>query len=95
MDHFYKDILGFRSYLQSGSAESQTDSVYMQVPAGTDWIEYVLHVRADADRQMLDNLNHISLGVADVRKAGVELMESRVNLRVTEEPKSSPMENGN
>jgi hypothetical protein len=87
MDHFYVDILGFRLYLQSGGAESQTDSVDMQVPDGTDWIEYMLNVRADADQQMLGNLNHISLGVADVRKAGVELMESRVNLRVTEEPK--------
>ena len=87
MDHFYKDILGFRLYWQGGSAEGQTDWVDMQVPDGTDWIEYMLNVPAVADQQTLGKLNHISLGVADVRKAGRELMESRLNLRVTDEPK--------
>lgn len=87
MDHFYKDILGFRLHWQGGSAKAQTDWVDMQVPDGTDWIEYMLNVPVGADQQTLGNLNHISLGVADVRKAGVELMESRLNLRVTEEPK--------
>ncbi len=87
MDHFYKDILGFRLYWQGGSAKAQNDCVDMQVPDGTDWIEYMLNVPVGANQQTLGNLNHISLGVADVRKAGVKLMESRPNLRVTEEPK--------
>ncbi|MGB9469668.1 MAG: VOC family protein, partial [Candidatus Acidiferrum sp.] len=87
MDHFYKDILGFRLYWQGGSAESQTDWVDMQVPDGTDWIEYMLNVPAGADQQTLGKMNHISFGVADVRKAGGQLMESRLNLRITEEPK--------
>ncbi len=87
MDHFYKDILGFRLYSQGGSAEPQTDCVDMQVPDGTDWIEYMLNVPAGADQQTLGKMNHISLEVADVRKAGAELMEARLNLRVAEEPK--------
>jgi hypothetical protein len=49
----------------------------------------MLNVPAGADQQTLGNLNHISLGVANVRKAGVELMGSRHNLRVTEEPKKT------
>lgn len=35
----------------------------MQLPDGTDWIEYLLNVPENADRHTLDVINHIALGV--------------------------------
>jgi len=41
----------------------------MQVPDGTDWLEYMLNQPAHADLQLTGVMNHISLGVADIKKA--------------------------
>ena len=41
-DHFYRDILGFRPYWYGGMKDNQTDWVALQVPDGTDWVEYML-----------------------------------------------------
>src|SRR5712664_3089886 len=43
-DHFYKDILGFHVYWHGGRKDDETSWVDMQVPDGTDWIEYMLNV---------------------------------------------------
>src|SRR5208337_2784110 len=40
-DHFYRDLLGFRLYWHGGMQPGQTDWVAMQVPDGTDWLEYM------------------------------------------------------
>ncbi len=45
-DKFYKDMLGFRLYWHGGMKEGETDWVAMQVPDGTDWIEYMLNIPA-------------------------------------------------
>jgi catechol 2,3-dioxygenase-like lactoylglutathione lyase family enzyme len=84
-DHFYQDILGFRMYWHGGMKDDQTDWVDMQVPDGTDWIEYMLHVPANADHHTLGVMNHIALGVPDVHAAQKQLLERGVKL--TEEPK--------
>ena len=44
MDAFYKDILGFHVYWHGGMRDDETSWVDMQVPNGTDWIEYMLGV---------------------------------------------------
>jgi catechol 2,3-dioxygenase-like lactoylglutathione lyase family enzyme len=75
-DHFYKDILGFRLYWHGGMTDSETDWVAMQVPDGTDWIEYMLNQSVRPDLRTTGVMNHISLGVADIKKAQVAL-ESR------------------
>ena len=41
-DKFYKDLLGFHLYWQGGMKEGETDWVDMQVPDGTQWLEYML-----------------------------------------------------
>lgn len=46
-----------------------TDWVAMQVPDGTDWLEYMLNHPAHPDLRLMGVLNHISLGVADMKKA--------------------------
>ncbi len=42
-DHFYREILGFRPYWHGGMKDSDTDWVSLQVPDGTDWLEYMLN----------------------------------------------------
>jgi catechol 2,3-dioxygenase-like lactoylglutathione lyase family enzyme len=76
MEIFYKDILGFHSYWHDGIKDSETNWMDMQVPDGTDWIDFMLNVRANADKQTLGIMNHIALGVPDVR-AAAKVLESR------------------
>jgi catechol 2,3-dioxygenase-like lactoylglutathione lyase family enzyme len=68
-DHFYRDLLGFRPYWHGGMQEDKTDWVAMQVPDGTDWLEYMLNQPEHPDLQLTGVMNHISLGVADMPKA--------------------------
>jgi catechol 2,3-dioxygenase-like lactoylglutathione lyase family enzyme len=68
-DHFYRDILGFRPYWHGGMKEGQNDWVAMQVPDGTDWLEYMLNQPQHPDLRVTGVMNHISLGVADMKKA--------------------------
>jgi catechol 2,3-dioxygenase-like lactoylglutathione lyase family enzyme len=75
-DHFYRDILGFHLYWHGGMQADKTDWVAMQVPEGTDWVEYMLNVKPDADQHTMGVMNHVSLGVKDIKQAQAKL-ESR------------------
>jgi catechol 2,3-dioxygenase-like lactoylglutathione lyase family enzyme len=68
-DRFYGDILGCRLYWQGGYKDGIADWVNMQVPEGSDWIEYMLNVPATADAAQLGGANHISLGVSNIQAA--------------------------
>ncbi len=72
-DHFYRDILGFRPYWHGGMKDDVTEWLAIQVPDGTDWIEYMLHQPEHADLQLTGVMNHISLGVVDIKKAQATL----------------------
>jgi catechol 2,3-dioxygenase-like lactoylglutathione lyase family enzyme len=72
-DHFYRDLLGFRPYWHGGMNPNDTDWVSQQVPDGTDWLEYMLHQPEHPDQRTTGVLNHISLGVADMKKAQAQL----------------------
>jgi len=85
MEHFYKDILGFKSYWRGGMKENQTDWLDLQVPDGTDWIEFMLNVPANADKHTLGVMNHIALGVPDIHAAAKQLLTN--GMKLTEEPK--------
>lgn len=75
-DHFYRDILGFRLYWHGhDKPDTSDDWVAMQVPDGTDWLEYMLNQPEHMDLQLTGVMNHISLGVADMKKAQA-IMES-------------------
>jgi catechol 2,3-dioxygenase-like lactoylglutathione lyase family enzyme len=75
-DHFYRDILGFRPYWHGGMKEGGPDDwVSLQVPDGTDWLEYMLNQPEHPDLQLTGVMNHISFGVADMKKTQA-LMES-------------------
>ncbi len=75
-DHFYRDILGFHIYWHGGMKDNETDWVAMQVPDGTDWVEYMLNVESNADQHTTGVMNHISLGVKDIKQTQAKL-ESR------------------
>jgi catechol 2,3-dioxygenase-like lactoylglutathione lyase family enzyme len=83
-EHFYKDILGFHVYWHGGMKDGTDDWVDMQVPDGTDWIEYMLNVSPSADKKELGVMNHIALGVPDIKAAREQLL--RNGMKLTEEP---------
>ncbi len=72
-DHFYKEILGFRPYWYGGMHPERTDWVALQVPDGTDWLEYMLNIKPDADLRTTGVMNHISLGVKDMNFAQMKI----------------------
>jgi catechol 2,3-dioxygenase-like lactoylglutathione lyase family enzyme len=74
-DTFYKDILGFRETWHGGMTDTETDWVDMQVPEGTDWLEYMLNVH-DPSPNVLGVMHHFALGVPSV-KAGYETVLKR------------------
>lgn len=84
-DHFYKDILGFHLYWQGGMNDKETSWVSMQVPDGTDWIEYMLNIGPDASHHVIGIMNHIALGVTDIQAAKQQLLKNGANLG--EQPK--------
>jgi len=86
MEHFYKDILGFRPYWHGGRNDDGIDNwVSFQVPDGSDWIEFMLNVPDNADKRLRGIMNHIALGVTDIHAAQEQLRKNGAPL--TEEPK--------
>jgi len=76
-DKFYKDLLGFRVYWHGGMKEGETDWVDMQVPDGTQWLEYMLVREGQKlSPETLGVLNHIALGVPSMGDAA-QLLRSR------------------
>jgi catechol 2,3-dioxygenase-like lactoylglutathione lyase family enzyme len=72
-DHFYMDVLGFRPYWHGGMKDGVTDWNAIQVPDGTDWLEYMLNQPMQASLRTTGVMNHISLGVADMKKSQAAL----------------------
>jgi len=72
-DHFYKHILGFRPYWFGGMHPPRADWVAIQVPDGTDWVEYMLNQPAIPDAHISGVMNHVSLGVKDMNATEIKL----------------------
>jgi len=72
-DRFYKDILGFRPYWFGGMHPPRADWVAIQVPDGTDWVEYMLNQPANPDPRLSGVMNHVSLGVKDMNAAQMKM----------------------
>ena len=76
-DKLYKDVLGFRVYWHGGMKEGETDWVDMQVPDGTQWLEYMLvGGNEPLSPRTQGILNHIALGVPSVSDAA-QVLRSR------------------
>ncbi len=70
---FYEDVLGFHVYWHGGMTDDETNWMAMQVPDGTDWLEYMLKVGPDPDKHTRGVMYHISLGVPSVAAAAKQL----------------------
>jgi catechol 2,3-dioxygenase-like lactoylglutathione lyase family enzyme len=66
---FYQDILGFRPNWYGGRVAGKTDWVSLQVPEGTDWLEYMLNGGANPNPHQWGSMDHFSLGVAQMSSA--------------------------
>ena len=71
--HFYLDLLNFRPYWYGGFKDDGIDWYEIQVPDGSDWIEYMLNIPANADHKELGVQNHFSLGVENIQTAVAQL----------------------
>jgi catechol 2,3-dioxygenase-like lactoylglutathione lyase family enzyme len=86
-DKFYRDILGFKLYWSGGMEEGHTDWVAMQVPEGRQWVEYMVTDKdAQSSAQLLGVLNHVALGVPDIKAAAKRLRERGWNPKEEGEP---------
>jgi lactoylglutathione lyase len=70
---FYRDILGFKETWRGASDPSELSWINMQVPDGTDYVEFMLYRSLPAT---FGGKNHISLVTPDVQKA-VAILEAR------------------
>jgi catechol 2,3-dioxygenase-like lactoylglutathione lyase family enzyme len=84
-NRFYQDVLGFRLYWHGGMRDKDSDWVDMQVPDGTDWIEYMLNVSGSADARTRGIMNHFAVGVPDIEAAAYRVQKN--GFTSTEEPK--------
>src|SRR5580700_9523584 len=84
-DRYFVNELGFRPYWHGGMTEERDDWVAMQVPEGTDWVEYMLNISPTADKHTLGVMNHISLGVPDIH--AISDAVTKAGIKLTEQPK--------
>ncbi|HLV85702.1 MAG TPA: VOC family protein [Candidatus Sulfotelmatobacter sp.] len=77
-DRFYRDLLGFRMYWHGGFKDSGDDWWEIQVPDGSDWIEYMLNIPATADAKERGVQNHFSVGVEKIQSAVSQLHQNGV-----------------
>jgi len=75
-DRFYRGLLGFRPYWAGGMTDTKPVWISLQVPDGTDWMEYMVvgkpdghGIPADMGQANLGVLNHFALGITDARQA--------------------------
>jgi catechol 2,3-dioxygenase-like lactoylglutathione lyase family enzyme len=64
---FWQDILGFRPYWHGGHADDVTDWVALQVPDGSDWLEYMLNASDAPTLRQFGSMDHFSLGIAHMQ----------------------------
>jgi len=68
-DGFYRGLLGFHTYWQGGQTDGHLDYMSVQVPDGSDWLEYMLDHGQRMDARQMGVMNHFSLGVAKMSDA--------------------------
>lgn len=72
-DAFWRGILGFRPYWYGGPKPDTINWVSLQVPDGSDWIEYMLNNPPNPTLQHIGVMDHFSLGVANMKDAIAKL----------------------
>ena len=62
-DAFWKDLLGFRPYWYGTMHPPNVDWISLQVPDGTDWLEYMMMPNQQPNKHDFGMSDHFSLGV--------------------------------
>jgi catechol 2,3-dioxygenase-like lactoylglutathione lyase family enzyme len=75
-DAFWRDILGFHPYWHGGMTEQRTDWQSIQVPDGTDWLEYMLNLPPTPTLKQAGVMDHFSLGVTHMADAMAALQKN-------------------
>jgi catechol 2,3-dioxygenase-like lactoylglutathione lyase family enzyme len=65
-DRFYRELLGFHPYWYGGQKDDRIDYVALQVPDGSDWLEYMLNGGPSPNAHQLGGMDHFSLGTAQM-----------------------------
>lgn len=75
-DGFYQKLLGFRPYWHGGPTDDSSEWMSMQLPDGTDWLEYMnvkgpekTGIPAAMSRDTAGVLDHFALGISNAEKA--------------------------
>jgi catechol 2,3-dioxygenase-like lactoylglutathione lyase family enzyme len=76
-DAFWRDILGFHPYWHGGRTEQRIDWQSIQVPDGTDWLEYMLNIPAEPTLKQAGVQDHFSLGVSHMGDAVAALATNK------------------
>jgi len=85
-DRFYRGLLGFRMYWHGGFKDADMDWEELQVPDGSEWIEYMLNIPASADGKERGIQNHFSLGVLDIKSALTRLRAHGLKVEADDKP---------
>lgn len=85
-DRFYRGLLGFRMYWHGGFKDADVDWEELQVPDGSDWIEYMLNIPANADKKERGIQNHFSLGVVEIKSAQERLLKHGLKVQNDDKP---------
>jgi catechol 2,3-dioxygenase-like lactoylglutathione lyase family enzyme len=75
-DAFWRDILGFHPYWHGGKTEQLTDWQSIQVPDGSDWLEYMLNMPPTPTLKQAGVMDHFSLGVTHMADAMAALQKN-------------------
>ena len=78
-DTFYRTLLGFHPYWHGGMKDDVTDWISLQVPDGTDWVEYMT-VKGPEKTGIPPSMSQETLGVLDHFALGVANIEQSMNL---------------
>jgi len=75
-DGFFREVLGFKPYWFGGMADDKPTWISLQVPDGSDWLEYMVvgtpeghGIPSDMSAADLGVLDHFSLGVSNIEVA--------------------------
>ncbi|MEI9981257.1 MAG: VOC family protein [Edaphobacter sp.] len=73
-DTFWQQVLGFRPYWHGGPKDDGvTNWVSLQVPDGTDWLEYMLNAGPNPTLRQSGMMDHFSLGTTKMSDAVLAL----------------------
>ena len=74
---FWRDVLGFKPYWYGAAKDNgATDYVSLQVPDGTDWIEYMLNVPSPVSLHESGVVDHFSLGTTRMQEVLADLQRN-------------------